>query len=68
VIEHEKSLRLGVIDFMRPYHFKEKIEQKFKELKYGQEPTVLPPQEYATRFLTAMKKYFMPKVVDVFLA
>jgi hypothetical protein len=44
VVENEQTLRLGIIDFMRPYHLKEKIEKKFKEIKYGQDPTVLPPQ------------------------
>lgn len=43
VIESEKTLRLGVIDFMRPYHFKEMLEKKYKEIKSGREPTVLPP-------------------------
>lgn len=32
VIEHEERLRMGIIDFMRPYHLMEKIESKYKEL------------------------------------
>ena len=59
VIELTDRLRVGIIDFMRPFHFKEKVEKKFKELKYGQEPTVLPPEEYANRFLNSLRKYFI---------
>jgi hypothetical protein len=58
VVETNKTLRMGIIDFMRPYHFREKIEKTYKELKYGQGPTVLPPPEYAHRFLNAVKRYF----------
>lgn len=58
VIEHEDRLRMGIIDFMRPYHLMEKIESKYKELTNRNEPTVIPPEEYGSRFLSAMKKYF----------
>ena len=58
VIEHERQLRVGIIDFMRPYHLMERIENKYKELTNKNEPTVIPPQEYANRFLLAMRKYF----------
>jgi hypothetical protein len=58
VIESETSLRMGIIDFMRPYHFVEKIETLYKEIKSGKDPTVIPPQQYAERFVKAMRRYF----------
>lgn len=30
VVEQGSRLRLGIIDFMRPYHLMEKIESKYK--------------------------------------
>ena len=60
VIESGNVLRMGIIDFMRPYHLIEKIETIYKELKSGgKNPTVIPPQQYSERFITAMKKYFV---------
>ena len=58
VIESQLSLRMAIIDFMRPYHFVEKIETIYKEIKSGKDPTVVPPQQYADRFVRAMKRYF----------
>ena len=49
---------MAIIDFMRPYHFVEKIETIYKEIKSGKDPTVVPPQQYADRFVRAMKRYF----------
>jgi hypothetical protein len=43
VIENENKLRLGIIDYMRPYQLTEKIESIYKELKLGCNPTVIPP-------------------------
>ena len=59
VIESERVLRMGIIDFMRPYHFIEKIETIYKEIKSGKDPTVIPPLQYSERFISAMKKYFI---------
>jgi hypothetical protein len=59
VIQSDLNLRLGIIDFMRPYHIFEKIENIYKEFKFGKDPTVMPPQQYSERFILAMRKYFM---------
>ena len=59
VIEGSRGLlRLAIIDFMRPYHLIEKIETIYKYIKSGKDPTVIPPQQYADRFVSAMHKYF----------
>ena len=55
----KNNLRLGVIDFMRPYHILEKIENMYKKAKMGNDPTVIPPENYSERFIQAMKKYFI---------
>lgn len=59
VIESKDSLRLGIIDYMRPYQLMEKLETIYKEFKSGRDPTVIPPHSYAERFISAMKKYFL---------
>ncbi|CAM6005661.1 unnamed protein product [Sphagnum balticum] len=59
VEDADKNLRIGIIDFMRPYHLMEKVEKIYKELKNGHEPTVVPPEIYADRFVAAMRRYFM---------
>ena len=59
ILSGNKSIRMGIIDFMRPYQFIEKFETEYKKLKSGKDPTVIPPEQYAERFVTAMKKYFI---------
>ena len=59
VILSGKSIRIGIIDFMRPYQFIEKMETFYKQLRSGKEPTVIPPENYAERFISAMRKYFI---------
>ena len=50
---------MGIIDFMRPYHLIEKIENKYKEMMSGKDPTVIEPTKYAERFVGALKRYFI---------
>ena len=59
LISTKTSMRLGIIDYMRPYHLMEKIETLYKEIKSGKDPTVIPPNSYAERFVSAMRKYFI---------
>jgi 1-phosphatidylinositol-3-phosphate 5-kinase len=65
VIEQGNTLRMGIIDFMRPYHLIEKIETLYKEIKSGKDPTVIPPPQYSERFINALNKYFI-KVPSIF--
>jgi 1-phosphatidylinositol-3-phosphate 5-kinase len=58
VIESGLGLRMAIIDFMRPYHLSEKLENLYKEIKNGKDPTVIPPHAYADRFIRAMRRYF----------
>jgi hypothetical protein len=37
----------------------EKMENLYKEVTLGRNPTVVPPNEYADRFIAAMKSYFI---------
>lgn len=57
LIEAGEQIRIGIIDFMRPYHFIEKLENFYKEMKNKSEPTVIKPANYAERFLSSIKKY-----------
>lgn len=55
----EAQVRMGIIDFMRPYQIFEKIENFYKEMKLSATPTVIPPNLYSERFMQAMKHYFL---------
>lgn len=61
IIDQKRTLlRMGIIDFMRPYHFTEKLESFYKEIKSGGAvPTVIPPVDYSQRFMDAMNHYFL---------
>jgi hypothetical protein len=57
-------IRMGIIDFMRPYQIFEKLENFYKEMKLASTPTVIPPKEYSDRFMQAMKHYFLKVSCD----
>jgi hypothetical protein len=47
----------GLIDFLQPFNWKKKIEWKWKELRYGEGFSCVPPDEYAQRFLAFVDKH-----------
>lgn len=60
MIDLEKNLiRLGIIDFMRPFNLIERVENIYKKIVKGNNPTVVEPKLYENRFFVALKKYFL---------
>lgn len=58
--QEQQYIRMGIIDFMRPYHALEKLETFYKEMRSGGEmPTVIPPIKYRDRFIGALRQYFV---------
>lgn len=55
----KNSIRMGIIDFMRPFNLIERVENIYKKIVKGNNPTVVGPKHYQSRFFGAMKKYFL---------
>jgi hypothetical protein len=56
------KVKVGIIDYLRKYDFKKKIEFGLKKIKnFGQDPTIVNPSQYADRFLQFMKNCIVPK-------
>lgn len=54
-------ITLGLIDFLRPYTWDKQIEtigKKLANIRTGQEPTIISPNEYKIRFLQFIDKIF----------
>ncbi|KAF9082129.1 hypothetical protein BGX23_012783 [Mortierella sp. AD031] len=62
VDDERKELVVGIVDFIGAYTWAKKIESKGKTTLRGAKDnvTVLPPQQYKTRFREAMERYFLP--------
>ncbi|KAH9943601.1 hypothetical protein B0H21DRAFT_695546 [Amylocystis lapponica] len=55
-----KEIACGLVDTIGSYTFAKTLEYKAKQgLNSGKEVTVIPPQEYQERFLSAMDDYFL---------
>ena len=60
MVDIDKNLvRFGIIDFMRPFHLIERVENIYKKMIKGNNPTVVDPKNYESRFFGALKKYFL---------
>ncbi|KAF9916580.1 hypothetical protein BX616_003396 [Lobosporangium transversale] len=61
VDDERKELVVGIVDFIGAYTWYKKIESKGKTTLRGAKDsvTVLPPQQYKTRFREAMERYFL---------
>ncbi|KNC46268.1 phosphatidylinositol-3-phosphate/phosphatidylinos itol 5-kinase, partial [Thecamonas trahens ATCC 50062] len=63
VSEATGSLHVGIIDWLRPYTWDKKVESQLKTRLEGlrrakaRVPTVIPPPDYARRFLAAIESY-----------
>ena len=56
-----KKLRFGVIDYVQQYTLDKILESRFKKvIGYGEDPTIIDPEQYKKRFKEAMNKYFVP--------
>jgi hypothetical protein len=59
--EERKQIHCGLVDTIGSYTFAKTLEYKAKGLsgKEGKNITVIPPQEYQERFVSALDSYFM---------
>ncbi|BAM39765.1 uncharacterized protein TOT_020000036 [Theileria orientalis strain Shintoku] len=56
----QSVITLGIIDFLRPYTWDKQIETVGKRLaNIGQEPTIVSPNEYKTRFFNFIQRTFV---------
>ncbi|UKJ90088.1 hypothetical protein MACJ_001016 [Theileria orientalis] len=56
----QSIITLGIIDFLRPYTWDKQIEMVGKRLaNIGQEPTIVSPNEYKTRFFNFIHRIFV---------
>lgn len=59
-IDYEKKFIVaGIIDYVRNYDLAKKVESISKKMIYTIKPTILSPDEYQSRFLSAMSEYFV---------
>ncbi|XP_044009254.1 1-phosphatidylinositol 3-phosphate 5-kinase isoform X2 [Aphidius gifuensis] len=58
------ELVLGIIDYIRTFTWDKKLETMVKKTGIlggqGKQPTIVSPEEYRTRFISAMHRYFLP--------
>lgn len=58
------ELVLGIIDYIRTFTWDKKLETMVKKTGIlggqGKQPTIVSPEEYRTRFIAAMHRYFLP--------
>ncbi|KAI8848289.1 hypothetical protein BC829DRAFT_443950 [Chytridium lagenaria] len=59
VNDEKKELVVGIVDFIGPYTWYKRIENRGKTTLRGRECTVLPPDQYGERFRKAMDQYFL---------
>lgn len=59
-LDHDNNtISAGIIDYIRKYNWAEKFETGFKSLTGKSAPTVINPQDYKTRFRSAINRYFV---------
>lgn len=60
VDEERRQISCGLVDTIGSYTFAKTLEYKAKQnLNSGREVTVIPPNEYHDRFVSAMNNYFL---------
>lgn len=63
--KQDNCVKVGIIDYLRKYDLKKKIEFGLKKIKnFGQDPTIVNPSQYAERFLDFMRKCIIAKNFD----
>ena len=53
------NVQIGIIDFLQKFEFKKKVEYKFKHMIGLKNYSVVPPDQYAQRFLDTVNKIFV---------
>lgn len=62
VHKQDRVIKVGIIDYLRKYDLKKRIEHGFKKIKnFGLDPTIVNPDQYADRFLKFMKTCIVSK-------
>jgi len=59
-----KTVRVGIIDYIQQYTFKKVMESAVKSATSTEDPTIISPDAYKKRFRLAMDKYFIALVPD----
>ena len=56
----DKKIRFGIIDYLQMYTLVRQFETKFKKMiNMGQDPTIIAPSAYRTRFIRHVQTYFV---------
>lgn len=55
----KKCVMAGIIDYIRTYTLGKRFETVSKTIMHNTKPTILPPEDYRSRFLSAMTDYFV---------
>lgn len=59
ISRQDREITVGIIDYLRGYTLDKHIESWVKLLRRpGEDPTVISPQQYATRFQHQILAYF----------
>ena len=59
-----KTIRVGLVDYIQQYTIEKQFESIIKEKISGEEPTIVSPDLYKTRFRAAMDRYFVAMIGD----
>jgi len=58
--EENRSLRMGIIDYLRIFDFEKQMEYIGKKIIKGAQPTIITPEDYKERFQKSMRRCFTP--------
>ena len=59
-----RTVRCGIIDYVQQYTIDKQLESIVKQTINGEEPTIINPELYKSRFRSAMDKYFVAMIPD----
>jgi 1-phosphatidylinositol-4-phosphate 5-kinase len=48
----EEMYFMTIIDFLQPYNLRKQLEYNVKSIRYGDDMSVIPPSQYASRFIS----------------
>ena len=54
-----RLIKFGIIDYTRKYTLDKQLESYGKTIYYGENPTIIDPEEYRQRFFAKISKYFV---------
>lgn len=58
--EERRVVACGIIDYLRKYDLIKRLEHRIKKLQYlGEDPTIVKPEVYATRFIESLRRRIM---------